>query len=77
MLDETEFLAAYGIHSLSKYHKENLYSMEVNGQVSYVPGDSDNGHFGGNCNWRGPIWVAVNQLLVGSLVRYHMFYTCI
>lgn len=77
MLDETEFLAAHGIRSLSKYHKENPYSMEVNGQefkVTYVPGDSDSGLFGGNSNWRGPIWFAVNQLLVESLVRYHMFY---
>jgi len=77
MLDETEFLASGGIRSLSKYHKDHPYSMDVNGQkfsVSYVPGDSDSGLFGGNSNWRGPIWIAVNFLLVESLLRFYMFY---
>ncbi|KAI9788029.1 MAG: hypothetical protein M1835_002519 [Candelina submexicana] len=77
MLDETEFLADHGIRSLSKYHKEHPYSMEVNGQefkVSYIPGDSDSGLFGGNSNWRGPIWLCVNFLLVESLLRFYMFY---
>ena len=77
MLDETEFLSEYGIRSLSRYHKDHPYSMDVNGQsfrVEYVPGDSDSGMFGGNSNWRGPIWLCVNFLLVESLLRFYMFY---
>jgi hypothetical protein len=77
MLDEDEFFADHGIRSLSKYHKDHPYSMVVNGQkfeVSYVPGDSDSGMFGGNSNWRGPIWIAVNFLLVESLLRFYLFY---
>lgn len=77
MLDETEFLSKHGIRSMSKYHEANPYSMEVNGQefkVGYVPGDSDSALFGGNSNWRGPIWLCVNFLLVESLLRYYMFY---
>lgn len=77
MLDETEFLSKHGIRSLSKYHEQHPYSMDVHGQqfkVSYVPGDSDSGLFGGNSNWRGPIWIAVNFLLVESLLRFYMFY---
>ncbi|BDD60768.1 hypothetical protein MAP00_005866 [Monascus purpureus] len=77
MLDETEFLADHGIRSMSKYHDKHPYSMEVNGQVftvGYVPGDSDSGLFGGNSNWRGPIWLCVNFLLVESLLRFYMFY---
>ncbi|KAJ5739172.1 hypothetical protein N7533_011956 [Penicillium manginii] len=77
MLDETEFLSEHGIRSMSKFHEENPYSMDVNGQtfkVGYVPGDSDSSLFGGNSNWRGPIWLCVNFLLVESLLRYYMFY---
>lgn len=77
MLDEDEFLSPHGIRSLSKYHKEHPVSMEANGQtfsVSYVPGDSDSGLFGGNSNWRGPIWLCVNFLLVESLQRFYLFY---
>lgn len=77
MLDEEEFLAQHGIRSLSKFHEKNPYSMDVNGQefkVAYVPGDSDSGLFGGNSNWRGPIWMAVNFLLIESLQRFYMFY---
>ena len=77
MLDESEFLADYGIRSLSRHHKDHPYRMDVNGQqfqVSYVPGDSDSGLFGGNSNWRGPIWLCVNFLLVESLLRFYMFY---
>ncbi|KAJ5735010.1 uncharacterized protein N7483_000135 [Penicillium malachiteum] len=77
MLDETEFLAKHGIRSMSKFHEENPYSMDVNGQtfgVKYVPGDSDSALFGGNSNWRGPIWLCVNFLLVESLLRFYMFY---
>ena len=77
MLDETEFLSSHGVRSLSKYHENHPYKMDVNGQefkVSYIPGDSDSGLFGGNSNWRGPIWMAVNFLLVESLLRFYMFY---
>ncbi|KAK6825724.1 family 63 glycoside hydrolase [Apiospora arundinis] len=77
MLDEDEFFSPHGIRSLSKYHKDNPVSMDANGQtfrVSYVPGDSDSGLFGGNSNWRGPIWLAVNFLLVESLQRFYMFH---
>ncbi|KAL9068671.1 MAG: hypothetical protein Q9157_006433 [Trypethelium eluteriae] len=77
MLDEDEFLADHGIRSLSKYHKDHPYSWDVNGQrfqVSYIPGDSDSGLFGGNSNWRGPIWMAMNQMLIEALLRFYMFY---
>jgi len=77
MLDETEFFADHGIRSLSRHHKDHPYSMDVNGQkyeVGYVSGDSNSGLFGGNSNWRGPIWLAVNFLLVESLQRFYMFY---
>lgn len=77
MLSEDEFLSKGGIRSLSKYHEKHPYSMDVNGQnfsVGYVPGDSDSGLFGGNSNWRGPVWIAVNFLLVESLLRFYMFY---
>jgi len=77
MLDENEFLSPFGIRSLSKFHKDHPVSMDVNGKtysVSYVPGDSDSGLFGGNSNWRGPIWIAVNFLLIESLLRFYMFY---
>ncbi|KAI9934932.1 hypothetical protein MW887_000553 [Aspergillus wentii] len=77
MLDETEFLSKHGIRSMSKYHEEHPYSMDVNGQtfkVGYVAGESDSGLFGGNSNWRGPVWLCVNFLLVESLLRFHMFY---
>lgn len=77
MLDETEFLSQHGVRSLSKHHERHPYKMDVNGQefkVSYVPGDSDSGLFGGNSNWRGPVWCAVNFLLIESLLRFYMFY---
>ncbi|KAI6778782.1 uncharacterized protein J7T54_007435 [Emericellopsis cladophorae] len=77
MLDEDEFFSEHGIRSLSKYHKEHPFSMDVNGQkfeVGYVPGDSLSGLFGGNSNWRGPIWLCVNFLLVESLQRFFLFY---
>lgn len=77
MLDETEFLSAYGIRSLSLHHKDNPYKMEVNGQefsVDYWPGDSKSGMFGGNSNWRGPIWLATTFLLIESLQRFYQYY---
>lgn len=77
MLDEKEFLSSFGIRSLSKYHEKNPYSWYVNGQdysISYVPGESDSGLFGGNSNWRGPIWFPTNFLLVESLQRFFLYY---
>jgi len=77
MLDESEFFSEHGIRSLSKLHKNHPWGMEVNGQrheVSYWPGESKSGMFGGNSNWRGPIWLAVNFLLIESLQRFHQYY---
>jgi hypothetical protein len=77
MLDESEFLSPYGIRSVSKYHERNPYSFHVNGteyRVDYVPGESNTGLFGGNSNWRGPIWFPINYLLIEALERYHHFY---
>jgi hypothetical protein len=77
MLDENEFLSPYGIRSVSKIYEEQPYVFRVNGdehRVSYVPGESNTGLFGGNSNWRGPIWFPINYLLVEALERYHHFY---
>ncbi|KAI0030763.1 Six-hairpin glycosidase-like protein [Vararia minispora EC-137] len=77
MLDENEFLSEHGIRSLSKAHKDRPWGMEVNGQrheVNYWPGESHSGMFGGNSNWRGPIWLAVNFLLIESLQRFYQYY---
>src|SRR5215475_13203968 len=77
MLDEKEFLSPFGIRSLSRFHKDNPYVCWTGGQenrVAYVPGDSDSGMFGGNSNWRGPVWFPVNYLLIEALERYHYFY---
>jgi mannosylglycerate hydrolase MGH1-like protein len=77
MLDEDEFLSPYGIRSVSRVHREHPYVLQVNGgeyRVDYVPGESTTGLFGGNSNWRGPIWFPMNYLLVEALERYHHFY---
>ncbi len=77
LLDENEFLSPYGIRSVSKFHRDHPYIFQADGQeyrVEYVPGESDSGLFGGNSNWRGPIWFPVNFLLVEALERYHHFY---
>jgi hypothetical protein len=77
MLDENEFLSPFGIRSLSRFHKDHPYVCRMGGQenrVAYVPGDSDSGMFGGNSNWRGPVWFPVNYLLIEALERYHHFY---
>ena len=77
MLDENEFLSPFGIRSLSKFHEENPYQFHVQGdtlQVKYIPGESDSGMFGGNSNWRGPIWFPLNYLIIESLLKYHRFY---
>ncbi|KAH8828359.1 Six-hairpin glycosidase-like protein [Flagelloscypha sp. PMI_526] len=77
MLDEDEFLSEYGIRSLSKHHKDHPWGMDVHGEryeVPYWPGDSHSGMFGGNSNWRGPIWLAVNFILIESLQRFYQYY---
>lgn len=77
MLDENEFLGPYGIRSLSRYHADHPYVFDVNIQsyrVSYLPAESDTGMFGGNSNWRGPVWMPVNILIVRSLILYYGYY---
>ncbi len=77
MLDENEFLSPYGIRALSKYHDEHPFIVNVAGQeyrVNYLPAESDTGMFGGNSNWRGPIWMPVNALLIRSLLSFYLYY---
>jgi len=77
MLDEKEFLSDYGIRSVSKYHLENPYQTTINGMtfsIKYTPAESDSGLFGGNSNWRGPIWMPMNYLLIESLQRFYEYY---
>ena len=77
LLDEKEFLSPYGIRSLSAVYRDHPYVFRDDGQeyrVDYVPGESNSALFGGNSNWRGPIWFPVNYLLIEALERYHHFY---
>jgi hypothetical protein len=77
MLDEKEFLSPYGLRALSRFHAEHPYKFNVGGQeysVPYLPGESDTGMFGGNSNWRGPIWMPVNALIIRALLQYHAYY---
>ena len=76
MLDENEFLSPYGIRAISRFHKENPYMLQVNGaahRVDYEPAESSTGLFGGNSNWRGPIWFPLNYLLIESLQKFHHY----
>jgi hypothetical protein len=77
MLDEREFLSDYGIRSLSRYHEEHPYVVYAGGheyRVAYLPAESDTGMFGGNSNWRGPIWMPVNGLIIRALFNYYAYY---
>lgn len=76
MLDENEFLGSYGIRALSKFHANNPYILQVNGneyRVDYEPAESTTNVFGGNSNWRGPVWFPLNYLIIESLQKYHHY----
>ena len=77
LFDEDEFLSDFGIRSLSRIHRDRPYMFRSGRQeyrVGYLPGDSDSGMFGGNSNWRGPIWMPVNALIVRALLQYYSYY---
>ena len=77
VLDQSEFLSDHGVRALSKYHKENPYTLKFKNEemsVSYIPGESDSGMFGGNSNWRGPIWFPMNYLIIESLWKLSFYY---
>ena len=77
MLDETEFLSEHGVRALSKYHKDHPYEISVDGDkatVDYTPAESNTDMFAGNSNWRGPVWMPVNFLIIESLQRFHYYY---
>ena len=77
MLDEKEFLSPFGIRALSRIHQDQPYTYRVGDQeyqVSYLPGESDSGMFGGNSNWRGPVWMPVNMLIIRGLLQYYLYY---
>jgi hypothetical protein len=77
MLDENEFLSPYGIRALSKFHEKNPYIFRLNDEeyrVDYLPAESNNGMFGGNSNWRGPVWMPVNTMILRALLNFYAYY---
>jgi hypothetical protein len=77
MLDENEFLGPYGIRSISRFHEQHPFVFNVHGQeyrVDYLPAESDTGMFGGNSNWRGPVWMPVNAMIIRALLNFYMYY---
>jgi hypothetical protein len=77
MLDENEFFGPYGIRSISRFHEQHPYVFYANGQeyrVDYLPAESNTGMFGGNSNWRGPVWMPVNAMIIRALLQYYMYY---
>jgi len=77
MLDENEFLSPYGIRALSRYHRDHPYAVYSGGQeyrVDYQPAESNTAMFGGNSNWRGPIWLPMNTLLIRALLQFYLYY---
>jgi hypothetical protein len=77
MLDETEFLSDHGVRAVSRYHRDHPYVFDVEGEhftIDYEPGESASGMFGGNSNWRGPVWFPINYLIIESLQKFHHYY---
>ena len=77
MLDENEFLSPYGVRAVSRYHQDHPLVLNLDGQeyrLDYEPGESTTNLFGGNSNWRGPIWLPVNFLILLALKQYHLYY---
>ncbi len=77
VLDENEFLGPHGLRAISRYHADHPYVVSVGGQeyrVNYLPAESDTGMFGGNSNWRGPVWMPVNALVIRALLQFYLYY---